>query len=139
MQVREAVGLKPTYLLKPNPKANPAGNAPAPEDGTKSMPTKITEEQFQQQIIDLARFNQYDVTYHNPDSRRSQAGFPDLVLISSSRRRALFRELKTQDGRVRPKQQAVLLAMVGAGLDADVWRPCDLQSGLILEQLRGEA
>ncbi|MDN4645375.1 VRR-NUC domain-containing protein [Arthrobacter sp. PsM3] len=100
---------------------------------------KLSEEQFQQQVIDLAQYHQYEVTYHNPDSRRSQAGFPDLVLISSSRRRALFRELKTEDGRVRPKQQAVLLAMVAAGLDADVWRPSDLRSGRIGKEMKGQA
>ena len=99
----------------------------------------ITEAQFQQQVIDLAHFHQYDITYHNPDSRRSQAGFPDLVLISSSRQRALFRELKTEDGRVRPKQHAVIFAMVASGLDADVWRPSDLKSGRITRELRGEA
>jgi hypothetical protein len=104
-----------------------------------SSPNPMTEAQLQSAVMDLARFHQYDITYHNPDSRRSQAGFPDLVLISSSRRRALFRELKTEDGRFRPKQQSVLLAMVAAGLDADVWRPSDLQSGRITKDLRGEA
>lgn len=103
-----------------------------------SSPNHLPESQFQQQVIELAQYHQYDLTYHNPDSRRSQAGFPDLVLVSSSRRRALFRELKTQDGRVRPKQQAVLLAMVTAGLDAGVWRPSDLRSGLIVKELRGD-
>lgn len=39
-----------------------------------------SEDQFQSAVIELALFHQYDVTYHNPDSRRSQAGFPDLVL-----------------------------------------------------------
>lgn len=102
-----------------------------------SSPNQISEEQFQQQVIQLAQYHQYEITYHNPDSRRSQAGFPDLVLVSSSRRRALFRELKTEDGRVRPKQTAVLLAMVSAGLDADVWRPSDLQSGRIAKELKG--
>jgi hypothetical protein len=104
-----------------------------------SSPNPISEDQFQQQVIELAQYHQYEVTYHNPDSRRSQAGFPDLVLVSSSRRRALFRELKTEEGRVRPKQTAVLLAMVSAGLDADVWRPSDLQSGRIIKELKGEA
>jgi hypothetical protein len=104
-----------------------------------SSPVPISEERFQQQVIELAQYHQYDIAYHNPDSRRSQAGFPDLVLISSSRRLALFRELKTDTGRVRPKQQEVLQAMVSAGLDADVWRPSDLQSGRITKELRGNA
>lgn len=97
----------------------------------------MSEDQLQSVVIELAAYHQYEVRYHNPDSRRSQAGFPDLVLISTSRRRALFRELKTQDGRVRPKQREVLKAMTTAGLDADVWRPSDLVSGRIAAELRG--
>ena len=96
-----------------------------------------SEDQFQSSVIELAKYSQYEVRYHNPDSRRSQAGFPDLVLISSSRRRALFRELKKQDGRVSPKQKVVLAAMTAAGLDAAVWRPSDLASGRIARELRG--
>ena len=87
--------------------------------------------------MELAEYSQYEVRYHNPDSRRSQAGFPDLVLISSTRRRALFRELKKQDGRVSPQQKVVLAAMTAAGLDAAVWRPSDLASGRIARELRG--
>jgi hypothetical protein len=49
----------------------------------------------------------------------------------------LFRELKKEDGRVRPKQKEVLAAMAAAGLDADVWRPSDLKSGRIAKELRG--
>lgn len=98
-----------------------------------------SEDEFQTAVLQLAEYSQYEIRYHNPDSRRSQAGFPDLVLISSARRRALFRELKKEDGRVRPKQKVVLAAMTAAGLDAAVWRPSDLASGRIAKELRGNA
>lgn len=98
-----------------------------------------SEDQFQSSVIELAEYCQYEVRYHNPDSRRSQAGFPDLVLISSVRRRALFRELKRQDGRVSTQQKVVLAAMTAAGLDVAVWRPSDLASGRIARELRGAA
>ncbi|MGO4143701.1 VRR-NUC domain-containing protein [Paenarthrobacter sp. YAF11_1] len=88
--------------------------------------------------MQLAQFLGYELRYHNPDSRRSQAGFPDLVLGSLSRRRVLFRELKTSTGRVRPAQILCMKILKLAGLDVDVWRPEDLQSGRIMRELRGD-
>lgn len=109
------------------------------------MPTKRLsshdspqEGEFQKSVLELAQYLQYELRYHNPDSRRSQAGFPDLVLGSLSRRRVLFRELKTATGRVRPAQVICLKIMTLAGLDADVWRPEDLRSGRIQRELRGD-
>ncbi|QWY84262.1 nuclease [Arthrobacter phage Zaheer] len=100
---------------------------------------KITEAQFQQQVIELAKLNGYTLIYHTHDSRRSQPGFPDLVLVNENRRRALFRELKTSTGRLTEKQHDWLIGMKIAGLDADIWRPEDLASGLITRQLRSVA
>jgi hypothetical protein len=97
----------------------------------------MTEEQFQTAVLELAQLSGYGVRYHNPDSRRSQAGFPDLVLGSSSRRRVLFRELKTDAGKLRPAQIVCLEILTLAGLDAAVWRPEDLRSGRITRELRG--
>lgn len=61
-------------------------------------------------------------TYHTHDSRRSEAGFPDLVLV---RERVLFRELKTATGAVSRRQREWLESLVAAGADAAVWRPGD--------------
>lgn len=97
----------------------------------------ITEAQFQQQIIDLAKLHGYTLIYHTHDSRRSQPGFPDLVLIGNGR--ALFRELKTGTGRMTQAQFSWIAGMQMAKLNADVWRPADLESGLVIKQLRGEA
>lgn len=100
---------------------------------------KLTEAQFQQQVIDLAKLHGYTLIYHTHDSRRSQPGFPDLVLVSEHRCRALFRELKTDGGRLTQAQFLWVTGMQLAKLNAGVWRPADLESGLIIKQLRGEA
>ncbi|QAY16109.1 nuclease [Arthrobacter phage Elesar] len=100
---------------------------------------QLTEAQFQQQVIDLAKLHGYTLIYHTHDSRRSQPGFPDLVLVSEHRGRALFRELKTGTGRLTEAQFNWLAGMKLAKLNADVWRPADLESGLIIKQLRGVA
>lgn len=73
--------------------------------------------------------------YHTHDSRRSDPGFPDLVLVRAWPGRVMFRELKTQKGRVTVEQQAWLHDLVRAGADAAVWRPFDWASGKIEEDL----
>ena len=100
---------------------------------------KLTEEQFQQQVIDLAKLHGYTLIYHTRNSRGSQAGFLDLVLISEQRGRALFRELKTETGKVSTDQFAWISGMLMAKLDVGVWRPSDLKSGRIIKELRGES
>src|SRR6185437_7483375 len=49
-------------------------------------------------------------------------------------RGVLFRELKSQRGRVEPEQREWLDALASDG-DADVWRPVDLLSGRIAREL----
>lgn len=61
----------------------------------------MTERQFQQQVLNLATFYGWRA-YHTHDSRRSQPGFPDLVLIRGPE--LIFAELKTAKGRVRTEQ-----------------------------------
>ena len=100
---------------------------------------KLTEAQFQQQVIDLAKLHGYTLIYHTHYSRRSQPGFPDLVLVSEHRGRALFRELKTDAGRVSPAQFSWISGMILAKLNVGVWRPSDLKSGRIIKDLKGEA
>jgi hypothetical protein len=110
------------------------------------MPTKqlsshnqVSEQQFQQQVIELAQLHGYDLCYHTHDSRRSEPGFPDLVLISNRRKRALFRELKTEKGKVSRDQLIWITSMQLVGLNAGVWRPSDLTNGHITSDLRGKA
>lgn len=70
--------------------------------------------------------------YHTYDSRRSQAGFPDWVIVGQA---VLFRELKTDSGQLSSEQTRVKYALQAAGADWDVWRPRDLIAGRIQDQL----
>jgi len=72
--------------------------------------------------------------YHTHDSRRSEPGFPDLVIVG--RRGVLMRELKTERGKVTVAQTVWLNALDDVGVDADVWRPTDLINGTVLDQIR---
>jgi hypothetical protein len=75
------------------------------------------------------------LTYHTHDSRRSESGFPDLVLISPQQGRILFRELKKMKGRVSVDQKRFLEALTAVGQDAGVWRPDDLVNERVLAEL----
>lgn len=83
----------------------------------------VSEKAFQQAVIDLARLSGWRV-FHVYDSRRSPAGFPDLVLVRHETMLCL--ELKTDVGRVTPAQ-ATWLEALGAvqHVTAAVWRPAD--------------
>ena len=74
--------------------------------------------------------------YHTHRSDNSVEGFPDDVIISPHGRGTLFRELKRQGQKPSVEQQKWLDALVANGHDVAVWRPEDLFSGRILEELR---
>lgn len=94
----------------------------------------MKEATLQTQIERLARTLGWRI-YHTHDSRRSNPGFPDLVLVHARQRRVLWRELKTQKGRVRPEQRAWLDDLTAAGEDAAIWRPSDLIEGRVAQEL----
>jgi hypothetical protein len=94
----------------------------------------LSEAQFQRQVIQLAALLGYRV-YHTHDSRRSAAGFPDLVLVHP-KRGTVFAELKTDTGKVKPEQAEWLADLQAAGQRAYLWRPADFDQ--ITTILRGE-
>lgn len=94
-----------------------------------------SESEFQSRIIELARRLGW-VHYHTFDSRRSPSGFPDLVLLHPRSGRMIFRELKTQKGRISSAQEEWLKNLNLCGADADVWRPADWVSEKIQTELR---
>jgi hypothetical protein len=96
----------------------------------------MTEAQLQRQVIDMARFHGFNFAYHTFDARRSAAGFPDLVLVSTRQERVLFRELKRYNGRVTPDQHKWIEALRTAGQDACIWTPTHLFNGEIEASLR---
>ena len=86
----------------------------------------VTEASWQSTVIDLAELTGWWV-YHNPDSRRSQPGFPDLVLFRAPR--VMFLELKRETGRLSTVQREVLAELEGCpGVEVHVARPSDWAS-----------
>lgn len=94
----------------------------------------MTEADLQARVIRAARLTGWR-TYHTHDSRRSDAGFPDLVLVHAGQRRIMYRELKSARGRVRPEQREWLELLTAAGADAGIWRPADLLEERIVVEL----
>ena len=95
------------------------------------MAPPLTEAQLLTCVREAARV--YGVLcYHTHDSRRSEPGFPDLVLVGH---RVVFRELKSHRGRLSAEQKAWYKALHGGGADVAVWRPGDWPE-LICGELR---
>jgi hypothetical protein len=90
------------------------------EAGVPALPA-ISENMFMQQVIDYARSRGWKV-YHVFDSRRSEPGFPDLLLV---RRRLVMAELKTQTGKLTRAQREWLEALRQCGIAVYTWRPSD--------------
>jgi hypothetical protein len=87
----------------------------------------IEEVAFLATVTELATLTGW-LVYHTYDSRRSQAGFPDLVLARGDR--LIFAELKTDKGRIRPAQIEWLdrlgaVASSQPGISVYLWRPKD--------------
>ena len=83
----------------------------------------MTERAWLGRVRDLAQLHRWR-TYHTHDSRRSEPGFPDLVLVRGPR--LVVAELKTAAGRVTPDQRAWLDALHGCGPpEVHLWRPDD--------------
>lgn len=95
-----------------------------------------SEKAFQSQVVDAAKALGW-LVYHTHDSRRSEPGFPDLVLVHETRKQILYRELKTQTGRTSPDQKKWLGVLSAVGSDAGVWRPEDWLSLRIQSELAG--
>ena len=88
----------------------------------------VTEAEMQALIVEAAGWGGWMV-YHTFDSRRSQPGFPDLILVRDGVMMAW--ELKSGSGRVTPEQQAWVdaLALI-PGVTACVIRPGGLSVAL---------
>jgi hypothetical protein len=61
-------------------------------------------------------------------------GFPDLVIAGLGGQ--MFRELKSAKGVLSPEQVVWIGELTRGGADAGVWRPADLRSGRIEQELR---
>jgi hypothetical protein len=74
--------------------------------------------------------------YHTHNSKHSAPGWPDYVIASPKGKGMLFRELKRQGEVPTVRQQQWLDILAANGRDIGVWRPEDLGSGRILEEMR---
>lgn len=96
------------------------------------MAAAMDERTLQQQVAGMAkRLGLFH--YHPRISTGSAPGWPDSVIVGE---RILFRELKSQTGRLSPEQRAVGDRLKAAGPDWAIWRPSDWLSGEIETQLR---
>lgn len=84
----------------------------------------LTEKQWQEQVLRLAGLHGFHA-YHTHDSRRSQPGFPDLVLVKGGR--LIFAELKTETGKTSLAQDVWLEALDETPAEVYLWRPSDLE------------
>lgn len=89
---------------------------------------KQAEKQFMDAVIQWAELNGW-LVYHTYDSRHSQKGFPDLVMVRKGV--LVFAELKaSSDVGVTPEQHVWLQELAAVGhpdhrIHAYVWRPED--------------
>ena len=89
----------------------------------------IKEKDFQQGVVELARFNGWKV-FHPYESRRCVPGYPDLTMVRVSDRRIIFAELKTEKGRLSEYQKEwgealTQIASEDNAVSYYLWRPSD--------------
>ena len=98
----------------------------------------MSEKQLLAAIREYARLRKW-LCYHTHDSRRSEPGFPDLVL---ARDRLIVAELKSEKGRLTEEQRAWITTLENiakhspGNMEVFVWRPLDWVSGYIETVLR---
>lgn len=89
---------------------------------------ELTERQFQDQIVELARRFDWLVVHHGGNQHRrayyDTTGFPDLLMVGPSGA-VLFRELKTERAQLTAAQELWRDRLVGKGADWALWRPSD--------------
>lgn len=85
----------------------------------------VTERDFQSAVVAYLQMHGW-LVFHDHDSRRNAAGFPDTVAVHPTRRKLLLVELKAQKGRHRPEQLAWLKALDDVEtIYTGTWKPGD--------------
>lgn len=87
-----------------------------------------SEASFMKAVMQAAKLHKWTV-WHDVDSRKNAAGWPDLVCIRGGT--IIFAELKTDTGKLRPAQVryqellAAVEARAGGAVRVFTWRPRD--------------
>ena len=93
----------------------------------------VSEKDFLAGVTELATLAGW-LVYHTYDSRKNQAGFPDLTMAKGGR--LIFAELKSEKGRVSPHQQVWLNQLEKIkGVEVYLWRPSHIDE--IVDKLMG--
>lgn len=82
----------------------------------------LTEKEWQELVVGFARLHGW-WCYHTFDSRKSEAGLPDLILMRPPE--LIIAELKSERGKVSSDQSQVLDSLRACGVEAPLWRPSD--------------
>lgn len=93
-----------------------------------SIAEHLTEADLQASVEDLLTFRGW-LWHHETDSRKSHAGFLDLVALRDHRIVAI--ELKAAKGKTTPGQERWLDAWILTPAEAYLWRPADWFDGSI--------
>ena len=95
-------------------------------DAAEFVAEQMTEAELLEQVKTVALTYGWRL-YHTFDSRRSAAGFPDLVLARPPR--VIFAELKRENGRLTiPQQMWGDYLEQCSGVEYYLWRPSDWDS-----------
>jgi hypothetical protein len=84
----------------------------------------LTEAQWQRTVVEALKLYGWRV-FHDRVAWRSDPGWPDLTCVHIERKRVIFVELKSERGRLTPKQEYWRDTLVHAGQDWHLWRPSD--------------
>ena len=83
---------------------------------------EMRESDLQEQVLTAAHYLGWTLRYHTFDSRKSAAGFPDLVLCRPPR--VLFVELKSEQGKLTSDQERWAVGLRACpGVEFFIWRP----------------
>ena len=104
---------------------------------------RISERDLQRTVLDMCAVYGLRVAHFRPARtdygwrtpvEADGAGFPDLVIAGPGG--VLFRELKSDRGRLSPDQRMWQAVLADAGADVAVWTPAELSDGTIAAALR---
>ena len=85
----------------------------------------MTEKEFQSEVIRIGKMYGWLIS-HPYDSRRSEAGLPDLFMVREDGR-AICAELKTETGRMTEAQKKWRSIIEKTAIEYYLWRPRHLQ------------
>ena len=102
-----------------------------------------SEKIFMDRVMQIAKMNGWMIHHPTPHQvrpgvwRSDGAGFPDLMLVSTTGRGIIWAELKTETGKLSPLQRMWGQSIKANGGEYYVWRSNQLE--LIAERLGGKA